>query len=134
MNEACLVLTSDQIVLFHDTVREKPVDDSEAISFLSSYSNNHVSTVSAVVITEYPSGIQSSGTDIATVYWKQISDEVVNKVVAKRDVFNSAGGFCIEDDDLNPLIDHIQGTVDSVMGLPLELTVRLLREVIQASC
>eukprot|EP01035_Chromulina_nebulosa_P055893 gene55893-76620_t len=80
-NESSLLLTSDQIVLFDSQVREKPVDADEATFFLSSYSDTCVATVSAVVITEFPSGIQTSGVDVAKVHWKSISDEVVAKVV-----------------------------------------------------
>ena len=130
-NESSLLLTSDQIVLFSDTVREKPVDAAEATFFLSSYSDRSVATVSAVVITEYPSGVQTSGVDIAKVHWKTISDEVVSKVVAKGEIFSSAGGFRIEDEDLNPLLDGLEGSVDSVMGLPVDLTVALLHENIR---
>jgi septum formation protein len=51
-----ILLTADQIVLFDSDVREKPVNEEEAIKFLSSYSNRSVSTISAVVATHYPSG------------------------------------------------------------------------------
>ena len=51
-----VLLTSDQIVLFGNEIREKPVDENEAEKFLSSYSNQNVSTISAVVATHFPSG------------------------------------------------------------------------------
>lgn len=130
-NESSLILTSDQIVLFDGKVREKPVDVAEATFFLSSYSDTCVATVSAVVITEFPSGVQTSGVDVAKVHWKSISDEVVAKVVAKGEIFSSAGGFRIEDEDLNPLVARIEGSVDSVMGLPVDLTAALLQENIR---
>lgn len=64
-----IILTADQIVLFDNKIREKPVDEKQAKNYLSSYSNKSVSTVSAVVVTHYPSGAQRSGVDIATVFW-----------------------------------------------------------------
>ena len=51
-----ILLTSDQIVLFKTEVREKPVNEAEAVRFLSSYSDEQVSTISAVVATHFPSG------------------------------------------------------------------------------
>jgi septum formation protein len=61
-NEKCgdsfVLLTADQIVLFSNEIREKPVDEEEAIRFLTSYSNQSVFTLSAVVATHYPSGIK----------------------------------------------------------------------------
>eukprot|EP01040_Poterioochromonas_malhamensis_P017089 gene17090-19560_t len=43
-----LILTADQVVLFEQTIREKPLHDEEALQFLSSYSGKSVSTVSAI--------------------------------------------------------------------------------------
>ena len=131
--ESYILLSADQIVLFGDTVREKPVDEAEAIAFLSSYSDSSVSTVSAVVITELPSGAQTSGVDVATVHWDTLSEEVVRRVVSRGEIFSSAGGFRVEDEDLTPLIRRVDGSVDSVMGLPVDMTVALIEEVIKLS-
>ncbi len=125
-----LILTADQVVLFEQTIREKPLNDEEALQFLSSYSGKSVSTVSAIVITHYPTGLQYSGFDIATIHWKTIPSDIVEKVVAKKEIFNCAGGFRIEDEDLQPLIHSIDGSFDSVLGLPIKLTVNLLVEVL----
>lgn len=126
-----LIITADQIVLFDGTVREKPDSEEEARSYLRSYSNRAVSTVSAIVVTHYPSMKQASAVDVATVFWETISEEVVEKVVKKGTVLSCAGGFQIEDDDLCLLIQSIDGGVDSVMGMPVNLTLDLLHEVME---
>jgi len=123
-----IIVTADQIVLFGDTIREKPINAIEAKYFLSSYSNNSVSTISAVVATHYPSGRQCSDVDVATVNWMGISSEIVEKVVAKGEIYSSAGGFRLEDPDLNPLIASIEGAVDSVLGMPVKLMISLITE------
>eukprot|EP01038_Epipyxis_sp_PR26KG_P011076 gene11076-14871_t len=128
--EPCIIITMDQITLYDGKVREKPINESEAFEFLSSYSNNYVSTLSAVIITAFPSKKQKAGLDTATVHWHNISDEIVKKVITKGQIFSSAGGFRIEDEDLNPLIKNIEGTVDSVMGFPIDLTENLINEVL----
>lgn len=131
--EPAMLITFDQIVLYKTQVREKPESREEAVEFLSSYSNDAVSTVSAVVVTHVPSGIQRSGVDFATVYWKEIPDEVVQRVVDRGEVMSSAGGFLVEDVDLNKLIKGIDRPIDSVMGMPVELTKRLMLEVLVAA-
>lgn len=108
-----IVITMDQVVLFKDTIREKPESETEAVQFLSSYSDQMVSTISGVVVTHFPSMVQRSGVDVAKVYWKTISPQIVRKVVNKNEIYKSAGGFKIEDDDLNPLIRRIEGTESS---------------------
>jgi septum formation protein len=129
LEKPALLITSDQIVLHKTTVREKPENRAEAVEFLASYSSDAVSTVSAVVVTHLPSGIQESGVDIATVYWKEIPDDVVMRVVDKGETMYCAGGFMIEDPDLNPLVKGVDRPVDSVMGLPVDLTKRLMVQV-----
>lgn len=54
--EPFILLTADQIVLYQDEIREKPMNEHQATYFLSSYSNHEVHTISAVVATHYPSG------------------------------------------------------------------------------
>lgn len=129
LKEPALLITADQIVLYRTNVREKPENLSEATEFLSSYSNDAVSTVSAIVVTHLPSGVQESGVDIATVYWKNIPEEVVARVVERGEVLQSAGGFKVEDPDLNPLVKGIDRPVDSVMGFPVDLVKKLMLAV-----
>ena len=128
--EPFVLITSDQIVYFNGEVREKPVNEEEALSFLSSYSASAVQTVSATVATHWPSGRQASDVDVATVLWKEIPDDVVRRVVARGEIFASAGGFRVEDVDLNPLILDIEGGVDSVMGLPVDSLVKVIDGVL----
>lgn len=126
-----IVLTADQVVLFEGQVREKPTSAEEARFFLSSYSNKSVSTISAVVVTHFPSGIRAANIDVATVYWDTIPNDVVMDVVARGATYDCAGGFRIEDEALNPLIASVDGTLDSIMGMPVQLTMRLVDEVVQ---
>lgn len=128
--DQCVLITSDSVVLFEGVVREKPRNREEAIDFLSSYSGKSVQTLSAVVVTEFPSGVQKSGTDIGVLHFDEITDDVVERVAEKGQVYNAAGGILIEDYDLGPLIHSIESTVDSIMGLPLELTRDLILAVL----
>lgn len=129
--EEKVILTADQIVLFEGQIREKPESVEQAKLYLRSYSGRSVSTVSAVVVTHFPSQSQRSGIDIATVIWDLIPENVVESVVARGEVLSSAGGFRIEDPELNPLLVDIDGTLDSVFGMPVKLTFELLSDLMQ---
>ena len=63
----------------------------------------------------------------STVTFGYIDSRVVEKVIAKGHIYSSAGGFRIEDEDLNPLILNIDGAVDSVLGMPMDATVRVIK-------
>ena len=124
-----VILTADQITLYRDTVREKPESEEEAFSFLTSYSNDRVRTVSAVCVTHWPSFLQVSDIDIAEICWKVIDEDCVKRIINRGEIFSSAGGFRVEDEDLNPRIERIDGDMDSIMCLPVALTERLLIEL-----
>uniref|UniRef100_A0A7S2XZD4 Septum formation protein Maf n=1 Tax=Fibrocapsa japonica TaxID=94617 RepID=A0A7S2XZD4_9STRA len=125
-----ILICSDQVVSFQGTIREKPENEDQARAYLSSYSGNSVSTVSGVMVTNTGSGKSAEGVDVATVHWDTISPEVIERVVARGEIMTSAGGFRIEDVDLSPLVKNIQGTKDSVLGLPLALVCDLIDQVL----
>lgn len=49
--------------------------------------------------------------------------------MAKREVFSSAGGFRVEDSDLNPLIRSIDGTMDSGKNFFARLRFRFFKSL-----
>lgn len=119
-------------MLFEGQIREKPESEEKARMYLNSYSGKSVSTVSAVVVTHYPSLEQRCGVDVAHVVWDVIPEDVINTVIARGQVLHSAGGFLIEDPDLNPLIIDVDGSLDSVFGMPVKLTFELLSNLVEA--
>jgi septum formation protein len=129
----CLIITTDQVVLYGDDVREKPSSLSEAAIFLKSYSENKVSTISGVVVTHYPSNTQVSGVDVSTVNFSKIENSIIDKLVEEGDVMYSAGGFLIESPHLAPCIEYISGSIDSIMGFPIDLTVKLIQDAVSTA-
>ena len=81
------------------------------------------------MLTHYPSGKQKSEVNVSKVYWNEISKKVVDKVVGKGAIYQSAGGFRVEDDDLNPLINNIEGSVSCIMGLNVVTLQNLLKSL-----
>ena len=74
-------------------------------------------------------GKQASEVVKATIYFREISTDTIMNVIRRGEIYTSAGGFRIEDEDLNPLVKHIDGTVDSVLGMPLDASVRIIQAV-----
>ena len=88
-----------------------------------------MATISAIVLTHFPTGKQKSEVNVSKVYWNEISQKVVEKVVGKGLIYQSAGGFRLEDEDLNPLINSIEGSVSCIMGLNVVTLKNLLKEL-----
>ena len=125
-----VLITSDQIALYKDEIREKPIDRDEAKCFLESYSNSSVSTVCGVVATHLPSMRQAVDTSVSSVFFGNISSEEIDRIINRGVVFTACGGFDIKDEDMSKSITRLEGSEDCIMGMPLTVTKRLVDQVL----
>ncbi|GAV67230.1 Maf domain-containing protein [Cephalotus follicularis] len=128
--EPTLLVTSDQVVVYEGVVREKPSSDEEARQFIKGYSGGHAATVGSVLITNLKSGFRKGEWDRVEIYFHDIPDEVIEKLIKEGIVLNVAGGLIIEHPLILPYIKDVIGTTDSVMGLPKALTEKLIKEAL----
>ena len=121
-----ILITSDQVVVCNGELREKPTSENHARRYLKSYSYYPAQINTAVVVTNTQTGKSADGVDICKVYFKTIPDEVITKIIKKGEIFNTAGSFLTEDKLFKPYIDHFEGSLDSIRGLPMVLTKKLI--------
>ena len=95
---------------------------------MNAYQDSPISTVSSVVVANLQTSKRVSGTDISTVYFKPIPAENIREFVESGKVFEHAGSFATENPLFAPYVKKIEGTLESIMGLPVELTQRLIQE------
>jgi septum formation protein len=125
-----ILIAADQIVVADGKLREKPNSKEEAFEYLSDYSLGvPAETVSAVVVCNLETGEQAEGVDIAKTYFKPIPESVMSAYIESGEAYKSAGGFAIETEPLASYVSRIEGTSDSVRGLPLALLHQLIKEV-----
>lgn len=126
-NQAILI-TSDQVVLCKGRMLEKPEGPDEARRFLIDYGSSPARTVTAVVVTDTAARKRVEGVDVAEVVFRPIPPDVIERIIASGEVLHRAGGFSIEDPLFKDYIVRIEGEAESVMGLPMEMTRRLIGE------
>ena len=124
-----ILITSDQVVVWNGIIREKPENEKEAKEFLLGYNDFPAETVTAVIVTNLETGKQAEGLDIAKVYFSFFSDEDIDEIIKDGSAFRMAGGFTVAGAIWEKHIKKIEGTKDSVIGLPKALTKRLIQEV-----
>ncbi|MEK7539806.1 MAG: Maf family nucleotide pyrophosphatase [Patescibacteria group bacterium] len=129
IHEPCLLITSDQVVAWNGQILEKPETPEEAREFLRGYAIHPAQTVTAVVVVNTQTQQRAQAVDLATVWLKPIPDALIQQFIAEGNVFSWAGGFGIQDALKYNLVEKLEGTVDSIMGLPKELTTQLLKQV-----
>nr|GEW15247.1 maf-like protein isoform X1 [Tanacetum cinerariifolium] len=123
-----LLITADTVVVYEGTIREKPSSKEEARHFVKGYSGGCAIVVGSVVVTNLTTGIKKRGWDRSEVYFHDIPDEIIDKLVDDGVTLNVAGGLMLEHPLTAPFVDTVIGTADGVMGLSKSLTEKLLKE------
>jgi len=129
ISEPAILITADQVVFCNGQILEKPLDEKEAREFLRAYNSFSPETVAGIVVTNLVTGKKTEAVDIAQVNFKNFSESDIEYLIAKGDIYNLAGGVDIEGVWAS-YVDSIVGTRDSVIGLPKELTKKLVEEVL----
>lgn len=125
-----LLLAGDQVVVYNGSIREKPADSVEAEAFIRSYALLPCSTVGSCVVVDMATGQFFEGVDRTTVHFSAIPDDIIARLVAEGEVLYCAGGLMIEHPLVQPYIDRVDGSIDSVMGLSKALVKRLVGQAI----
>ncbi|KAL4559439.1 hypothetical protein LXL04_031577 [Taraxacum kok-saghyz] len=127
-----LLITCDQVVVYEGIVREKPLNEEEARQFIKDYSGKHAATLSSVFVTNLNTGFNKVDYDKAEIYFHEIPEDAVDKLIDEGLVLRVAGALIIEHPLIVPYVKKLIGTTDSVMGLPKALTEKLIKEAMEA--
>ncbi|XP_048335703.1 uncharacterized protein LOC107424582 isoform X4 [Ziziphus jujuba] len=111
-------------------IREKPSTKEEARNFIKGYSGGQAAVVGSVLVTNLKTGKRKGGWAIAEVYFHDIPDEVIDSLIEDGVTLNVAGGLMLEHPLTLRFVEAVVGTSDTVMGLPKELTEKLIREAL----
>ncbi|KAJ0236590.1 Maf-like protein [Hirschfeldia incana] len=118
------------VVVYKGVIREKPTTKDEARLFIKGYSGSHGGVVGSVLVSNLKTGVQRIGWDKAEVYFHEIPEKVIDDLIDDAVTFKVAGGLMLEHPLIAPFIDTVVGGVDTVMGLPKELTEKFISEVL----
>ena len=123
-----LLVCMDQVVRCEGVIREKPQSEAEARRYLETYSSGAAAEcISGIVVHNLQTGRRVAASDFSSVRFSPIAPELIDTLIAKGDVYTSAGGFAIDDPLLKPCVADINGGADAVQGLPL----RTLRQLLE---
>lgn len=129
VKEPSILICSDQVVLYNNIIREKPINENEARDFLISYSNIDPELIGAIVVVNTENGKRASGIQTSRIHFKPLTDEIINAHIKSGFALSGAGGFLIHDPVLKEYVDYIEGGFDSANGLSKELVKKLVLEV-----
>ena len=126
-----VVIGSDTMVVLRGEIFGKPVDAAEAERMLRALSGcgHDVHTAVSVWMVHAPAGGEVSlayrtFVDTTYVYFRDVSDDEIADYIATGEPFDKAGAYGIQG-GAGAFVDHIEGSLDTVIGLPAK---RLLEE------
>ena len=134
-----VLLTADQVVvsgssrlsLENHIILEKPETIPVAKNYIGLYNGKCCSTIGSIALTHLATKKRVIGVDSAVIHFKRIPEEVIESIMKESGdlVVQCAGGLMVEHPLLEPYLDHIDGTVDSVMGLSIPLLEKLFEDL-----
>ncbi|MBR0405188.1 MAG: septum formation protein Maf [Eggerthellaceae bacterium] len=126
-----VVIGSDTMVVLRGEIFGKPQDAEDARRMLQALSGcgHDVNTAVSVWVVHAPkdqdiSLFYRTFVDTTYVYFKELDDAQIEDYIASGDPFDKAGAYGIQS-GAAPFIDHIEGSLDTVIGLP---ATRLIKE------
>jgi septum formation protein len=122
-----LVVGSDTIVSIDNEQLAKPYDIDEAKQMLQRMSGRGSIVTTSVVVASRVKGIMLCGAEETRVVFKPYNPQTVDAYLATGDYADKAGGYGIQS-GAAPLIDHIEGDYDTIVGLPTRLLAIFLNQ------
>ena len=121
-----LVIGSDTIVVVDGDVLGKPTDEGDAAHMLRRLSGRSHIVVTAVAVAWR--GETRSAVEEVNVTFHSLSDDDIAAYIATREPMDKAGAYGIQGYGAT-IVERVDGDYFAVMGLPLQLLVRVLAEL-----
>jgi len=119
-----IVIAADTIVYFQNQIIGKAKNEKEARFILNSLSNKKHSVYTSVAI--YFQDELETFIDQTDVYFKDIH-LLIDSYIASGEWKGKAGAYGIQG-SADCFVDHIEGDIDNVIGLPLKKVVDILKK------
>ena len=120
------VLTADTTVVLGPDILGKPVDTADAIRMLTRLAGQRHDVLTGVCVMRASRRLALEAASTA-VWFDPVSTGEIAEYVASGDSFDKAGGYAIQG-LASRWIARIEGSYSNVVGLPVALVWRLLRE------
>ena len=121
-----VVIGADTIVVVDGDVLGKPGDDPEAARMLRRLSGRRHTVMTAVAVVA--DGRTESAVEEVDVTFHPLSDDDIARYIATREPMDKAGAYGIQGFGAT-IVARVEGDYFAVMGMPLQLLVRLLGRV-----
>ncbi len=118
-----IVITCDTIVVLGDRVLEKPEDEADAHRILRTLSGHQHVVCTAVSFADREK-VLNSGYETTKVFFNKVTSDQIREYIVTGEPMDKAGAYGIQGMGAF-LVDRIEGSLDTVIGLPRNLLEQL---------
>jgi septum formation protein len=122
---AAVVLGADTVVVVSDEVLGKPADEDDAARMLNLLSGRQHSVTTAVCL--WGKGFEDVRSETTAVCFRALAESEIAAYVESGEPMDKAGAYAIQG-MASRWISRIEGDYNNVVGLPVDLVQRMLRE------
>lgn len=122
-----LILGSDTLIALGETILGKPADRAQAKAMLRRLRGRDHRIYTAVALCDPARNLQDVAVEIVQVWMKQFSDADLEAYLEGNEWHGKAGAYSIQGRG-GSFIERIEGDFTAAVGLPLRLTVSLLKK------
>ncbi len=122
-----LLITSDTAVAINEKILGKPAGHDDAVRMLKMLSGKRHRVISSINL-EYiheDSLISQTGYEITSVYFRELTDQSIEKYLGRIGYMDKAGSYAIQESG-ELIVEYIEGSMTNVIGFPLRKFFSLL--------
>ncbi len=121
-----ILIGCDTIVVLDEEIFGKPKNKDDAYKMLKALNGKKHQVMSGVgvIYKEH----HYNFVEVSDVYFKNLSDNEINGYISTGECFGKAGSYAIQGIG-GTLIDHIEGSLNNIIGLPTEKLKNILEEI-----
>lgn len=121
-----LILGVDTVVSIDDLILGKPQHIEQAKQFLRILSDHTHQVTTGIALIDTISQTSICRTQTSFVTFKRLSEDEILYYCTHYDVLDKAGAYGIQD-YASRFVDQIKGSYETIVGLPIQLLLRLLK-------
>ena len=121
-----LVIAADTVVVIDQKIIGKPKDKDDAYRILRMLSNHKHYVYTGFAIHQKDKLVVF--TTKSTVYFNELSDDLINNYIASGSPMDKAGAYGYQDNQDFALVKKINGSITNVIGFPVEDIKKVLEE------
>ncbi len=124
-----IILGADTIVVLEEEILGKPKNKNGALSILKKLSGRMHQVYTGITLINKSTGKMISDYDVTKVKFKQLDEQKILDYIATGEPMDKAGAYGIQGMG-SFLVDHIEGSLDNVIGLPIEKLQEMLSRIV----